>query len=184
MGSGFDRVLKFFQLISYIVAPIGICVGLYQLNNHINDVNEANRRIELETYQQAYHEVDAMYIAFLQLCIQYPKTDCYSVGATSNTAPPLSDEEKAQQRVLYTMLTDVFEVTYIQYRGNHFTFAPELKDIRENQWKGWEAYIRKFLDRPAYCAVYLEIRDEYDPRLTAFIDSLGKCRSHSAENSQ
>jgi len=100
--------------------------------------------------------------------------DCYSVPG-SGTNLPLSDDEKIQQKILYTMFTDLFEIAFIQYKASNFPFDEEVKKIRDEQWQGWEAYIEKFLGRPAFCATYTEIKDEYDHRLIRFIDAKKKC---------
>ncbi len=50
--------------------------------------------------------------------------------------------------------------------------AAEKIKLYKNQWEGWDAYIRKFLMRPAYRQTWWEIRDEYDKGLVAYMDSI------------
>jgi len=58
-------------------------------------------------------DLDARYFDFVQLCIDHPRLDCYSVGREPD--PPPTADEKLQQNILYSALTDLFEGAYVQY---------------------------------------------------------------------
>lgn len=80
---------------------------------------------------------------------------------------PLTEEEQTQQKMLFTALTDLFEVAYREYRlyDNREHKNPEVARMYSDEWAGWEMYIQKFMKRPAYAAVWREIKDEYDDGL-------------------
>ena len=153
-------------------------VGVFQWRLYVQNAQEAARKSRLEAAESAYREIDTKFVEFLKLCIQLPKLDCYSVAA-EDSLPPLTDTEKVQQKILYTILTDVFEVAFLQYNRTHADFDAEINLIRVSQWAGWVVYIKKFLQRRAYCLVYLDIRDEFDNRFVSFMnENAGPCTPH------
>jgi hypothetical protein len=164
-----DQVHRSVQIAAAVAAVIGMIIALVQLRDHINSVDENNRRVQIDAAEKAYREVDGLYIEFLKLCLQNPHLDCYSVAGSG---PLVSADDQMKQKILYTMLTDIFEVAFIEYKANRLDFVPEIQTIREQQWKGWETYIRKFMSRRGYLTVYDDIKDEYDPRLIAFMNTI------------
>ena len=104
---GFDQVHRGIQLVSFVAAIIGMIVALIQFDRYTKS--------EQRTSQKELTTGSTPYIEFLKLCFQNPRSDCYSI-ATSDIDPPLSKEEMLQQKILYTILTDLFEVAYIQYK--------------------------------------------------------------------
>jgi hypothetical protein len=87
-----------------------------------------------------YHDVDRVYIEFLKLCFENPRLDCYS-APTGDGDTPLTIEEQLKQKILYAMLTDIFEDVFIEYKANAFEFHGTATGVRDNQWKGWDIYI-------------------------------------------
>jgi hypothetical protein len=166
-----EQVHRSVQIAAAVSAVIGMIVALVQLRDHINSVDENNRRVQIDA---ADREVDGLYIEFLKLCLQNSHLDCYSVADSSHA---FDAEDQIKQKILYTMLTDVFEVAFIEYKASGLDFVPAIQTIREQQWKGWETYMRKFMSRRSYLTVYDDIKDEYDPRLISFMNTMAPKRS-------
>src|SRR5262249_14360895 len=116
------------------------------------------------------------YMEFLKIAIEHPTLDLYSVTnadwAALSQDERRKEEQKVQQKLAYTLLTDVFEVAYVQYKESR-GIPSELKQERFNaQWPGWDAYIRKFLARPRYRDVWFDIRNEYDTNFVNYMDKI------------
>lgn len=129
-----------------------------------------SRKERIEVAERAYREVDIRFVGYLEVAIQHPRLDGYSLPRRSPVDPSLSPEEHEQQRLLYTVLTNVFENAHRLYHAENA--PPELEGFRARQWPGWEEYIQRFLKRSAYAAVWEEIRKEYDQPFAAYMNGL------------
>jgi hypothetical protein len=159
------------EIVSFVAVIVGAFIARSEWHLHIKDEKEDAEKDRLQDAQRVYREVDQRFFEFLKLCIDRPRLDCYSLPISGGTCLPLTEEEKQQQKLLYTALTDLFEVAFTLYHGKRDD-NQELQDLYEKQWRGWEAYIRKFLSRPTYLETWNEIRDEYDEGLQIYLDKL------------
>jgi len=180
VGNLFEGCHKTFELISFLAIILGAIIGIMELHDHLREeraaITEKNYSERIDVARSTYNLVDERFFEFTKICIDHPRLDCYSIPL-GNVEPPLTQDEIAQQKMLYTVLSDVFEVAYVSYHQK--VRINEVKKIFDGQWTGWDAYIRKFLQRPAYRKVWLEIRDEYDPGLVSYMDSLMQPRKES-----
>jgi hypothetical protein len=160
--SAFEYCKRWAELLSYVAVVITAPLALWEYKaNNAKERNEVAHRV--------YREVDEKYVDFLKLCLERTRLDCSSVPL-GIPEPPLSPEEARQQKVLYEVLTDTFEVAYVEYHRKETPLDPELIKA---QWDGWDAYIKDFLRRPAYCHVYLDIRGGYDARFVEYMNKIG-----------
>jgi hypothetical protein len=166
----FEKIRKYSELLSFIALILGIPFGLLDFHYHAVENQENAKKERVEAAQKVYQTVDERYTEFVKLCIDHPRLDCYSVPQAREPKPPLSEAERVQQKMLFTHLTDVFEVAFVQYHQEESN--PEIQKIYESQWEGWDAYIRKFLKRSDYLATWYEIRDEYDEGLVKYMDAI------------
>jgi hypothetical protein len=165
--SGFDKCHRWAELASFIALILGVPFGLLDLHNHALEAEENAKKERVEAAERVYQMVDARFHEFVKICIDHPKLDCYS---TPRVNVKLSEDEKIQQKMLFTELTDVFEVAYVQYHKEESN--PEIRHIYDEQWAGWDAYIHKFFKRPAYVETWYEIRDEYDGLFVKYLNSM------------
>lgn len=86
-----------------------------------------------------YIEANNKYIEFLVLSLKHTRL---GVTEFSEESPDLTPEEVAQQRVLYDMLTSIFERTFFLYE------ADKKKDSAE--WRTWDLWMSKFIDKSSY----------------------------------
>jgi hypothetical protein len=164
-----ERFHKSCELLSFIALIIGAPVAVFDLHVHEAESAENSKKERVEAASKLYRDVDQRYVEFMKICLEHPRLDCYSVSL-SGLQPPLSETEKLQQKILYSALTDVFEVAYVEYNRREVT--DEVRKFYKAQWGGWDSYIKKFLRRPAYRKTWLEIRDEYDEGLVAYMDGI------------
>jgi hypothetical protein len=174
----FGKLNRIAEFISYLALILGVPFGLIDLHNHgieaqrnalVEQENEHKERIEAA--HNVYMTVDQRFADFVKLCMAYPRLDCYSVPRGRSLNPRLSADEKVQQKMLYTALTDVFEVAYTEYHPRAES-NDEIKRIALSEWDGWDIYIRKFLKRPSFLQTWNEIKDEYDDDFVKHVDSL------------
>ncbi len=165
----FDRINKLAEFLSFLALIVGVPLGVIDLHNRGKEEAESAQKERVDAAERVYQAVDARYTEFVKLCIDHPRLDCYSVPAPE-PKPALNFAEQVQQKMLFTELTDVFEVAYVQYKKKDSN--EEIQRLFDAQWAGWDTYIRKFLKRPSYLRAWYEIRDEYDEGLVKYMDSI------------
>jgi hypothetical protein len=166
----FAKIRRWAEFLSFIAVVLGVPFGLIDFHNRAVDARVNAEKERVEAAEKVYQTVDERYTDFVKLCIDHPRLDCYSIPQASPPKPPLNDTEKIQQKMLFTHLTDVFEVAFVQYHKAETN--PEILKIYNSQWAGWDTYIRKFLARPAYLQTWFEIRDEYDEGFVKYVDAI------------
>jgi hypothetical protein len=166
----FERIRNFAEFLSFVALIVGIPFGIIDLEFHAREAKENAQKERVEAAERVYQTVDERYADFVKLCIDHPRLDCYSIPQAGEPQPPLNSTEKLQQKMLFTELTDVFEVAYIQYHKEESN--QEIQKLYRSQWAGWDAYIRKFLKRPSYLNTWYDIRDEYDAGLVKYMDGI------------
>jgi len=166
----FERIHDWAELLSFVALIVGIPVGFIDLHTHAKEAEENAVKERVEAAERVYQAVDERYTDFVKLCIDHPRLDCYSIPQAGEPQPPLNSTEKLQQKMLFTELTDVFEVAYVQYHKEESN--KEIQKLYMAQWAGWDAYIRKFLKRPSYLNTWYDIRNEYDAGLVKYMDAI------------
>lgn len=164
----FNKVHKWAEFASFLALILGVPFGLVDLHNHAVEAEENAKKERVEAAEKVYQMVDQRFHEFVKLCVDHPRLDCYSIPRTGNIQ--LSEDEKIQQKLVYTELTDVFEVAYVQYHKTESN--PEIQRIYKEQWSGWDAYIRKFFNRPAYVETWYDVRDEYDGGFVQYLNAM------------
>ena len=128
-----------------------------------------------------YREVDHAYREFMKVCFDHPKLDCYAVPQRDPSSPPLTKDEELQQKVLYDMLTDVVESAFVHFvKFREHLESKEAKRLFRDQWESWDTYIVRFLSRPSYLAVWLDVQDGYDVEFRCHMKDLISKRMNAA----
>lgn len=166
----FERCHMYVEFASFLALIVTCPIALMELHNHANEMQKSVERERNELSENTYRYVDDRFMDFMKLCLDNPRLDCYSVARAEKLRPPLTEDEKWQQRILYSALTDVFEVAYVQYHKE--AVSQKIKKLFDDQWDGWDAYIRKFLARQSYKAVWFDIRGEYDKNYIQYVDGI------------
>lgn len=164
-----ERIHKSCEFLSFVAVVIGVPIALIELHAHAADAADAAKKQRIEAAEKIYRDVDQRYMDFMKLCIEHPRLDCYSLP--QGGSPPLSADELMQQKILYSTLSDVFEVAFVQYHKPNED-NPDVIKLYKDQWAGWDAYIRKFLGRRVYRQTWREIKDEYDKGFVAYMDTI------------
>jgi hypothetical protein len=129
-----------------------------------------------EHRESAHRFLQAEYKEFLTLALAHPKL---GVGWRYEPAEPprLTPQERHQRDILFDILTSTFETAFLVY-------ADALRADRKRQWKGWQDYIDRYLQRDDYAdwwrravtgeeaARPSEAGDsQYDPRFESYVSA-------------
>ena len=124
----FQRVVEICQVFYYIALGLTGPVALLGFLN-------AKKREQHQREEGTIQSLDEKYLNYLKLCLQYPHLDVFDYPQTSPR--PLTDLEKKQELILFTILVSLFEMAFLMYRGH-------AENVREKQWEGWVQYIEDF----------------------------------------
>lgn len=149
------RIKRATELLSLISIAISLPVGLYQLRSQY--VKETELLIE-----KTYDDLDQRYIDFQKLCLQYPDLDVYDKPLPNPKR--LTDQERIQQKLLYTIVLSMLERAYVSFHSHDMP-------TRRYQWKGWDEYADSFLSRPAFREVWAEVGSEFDTRFQEYMNT-------------
>lgn len=157
------------ETVNYLAVIFSLPLAVLTLYQQRRDAAENGKKERLEAAEKIYQVVDQRYMEFVKLSLEHPRLDCYSRPLETYPDPPLSKEEKYQQKMLFTALTNIFEVAFVHYHRDESN--PEIARMFQNQWKGWEVYMRKFFQRPAYRETWEEIKDEFDEKFVSYAEA-------------
>lgn len=145
------------QFITLAFGVLGGGFGLFQYY-------DTHRKERVTEIQELYDRVDEKYSEFIAVCMEYPHLDCYSTPALQPVAP----QDQLQQKLLYTQLINVFEVTFLRYTNISYSAVLD----RSAQWEGWIIYMDRFAVRPSFRTVWHEVKDEFDPSFAACLSEV------------
>jgi hypothetical protein len=180
MSKFLERLHVVAELTSFLVIIASGPIAVYELHLHTVELRETAAKARLDLATQVYRDVDERFAEFVRLCVDHPRLDCYG-GRLELVEPPLTAEEKTQQRILFSDLIDVFEVAYVDFHRKDV--SEKAKELFDAQWAGWNSYIRKFMSRSSFRDTWLEIRDEHDAGLAEYMDRIAKQESSSTAGS-
>jgi hypothetical protein len=161
------------EIASCIAVIVAARIASVELKSHFKEASEAETQRRLDVARAVYREVDGKYNSFLTLSLEHPRLDCFSTAKDCLQGVPLTETEKQQQRLLYTLLVDVCEVAHVEYHRHLESKGDDrVAKFFRSQWPGWESYIRKFMTRQAFRDVWKELKDEYDESFSRFMTSV------------
>jgi hypothetical protein len=150
-----------FEIAFGVIALVtGVLAWIEYRSSHARELREDATR--------AYDRADSNYNEFLKLCLDHPELDCYSKESPTKT--PLDAKESIQQRVLFTMLVDVFEVAYVNYNNEHYVDV--AKEAYCTQWPAWIEAMKKYARKSAFQATWHDVGDEFDTQFQRCIEAL------------
>jgi hypothetical protein len=141
-----------------------------------------NQRKEMQRNRnQKYEALIGRWREFLDYCISHPELSLESGRPVPFSA--LGPVDLARRDLMFDKLTSIFEEAYLIYHLN------PSHSHRDDQWDGWERYIRRYFDREDYLEWWLRIVlegdrrnqevaniTEYDSRFEGFMKNLAKPR--------
>jgi hypothetical protein len=165
----FADIKSISELVSSVMVIVGIPLSVFK---YWQSKNREKRESEYSTYDI----VDDKYVAFQNLCFQFPKLD---IGPTANATPiTLNAEEKKQEMIAFTILLSLFERTYLMY-------ASQSTRLKKNQWPGWEGYLKNYCCRENFQDAWKLYGYSYDATFQLYMgDLMKKCVLSAAQSGQ
>jgi hypothetical protein len=117
----------------------------------------------------AYDSLDKEYKDWQKLCmdnVDLPVSDL-DTATTVDDYNKLTADNKKKVKLAYTILASLFERAYILYNTKHNAIEVS-KGFRDNQWEGWEKYIRLYSTAPVFSHIWKEIKQGYDEKFVAW----------------
>ena len=143
-----DVVLKVIQLIG-----IPVAIVIYLLDK---------RRERQDREYGTYNALDDKYIDYVSLCLQHPDLDVGDVPFHRST--PLTPAEQHRETHILLILVSLMERSFLMYRD-------KSERVRDEQWTGWESYIRDWCQRPNFVQVYKYAREDFDDGFVRYMDA-------------
>lgn len=164
METSLHELQSIAEIISSIMIIVGVPLSVFKYW-------QAKNRERNESEYKTYDVVDEKYIQFQQLCFQHPRLD---IGPTPNvTTHELTEAEKKQEMLAFTILLSLFERTFIMY-------SPQSTEMKESQWKGWEQYLGEYCRRENFRRAWKLYGYSYDVEFQKRVDRLIKEHSVKA----
>src|SRR5262249_13959396 len=117
--------------------------------------------------RQTYIDLNDKYLQFLALAVRYPRLDVAEQDL-GGFVGPLTDEEKLQQWVLFSMLTSMIERAFLLGRSRLGRDAKE--------WLEWDQSVDKYAAKPNYRDFWRDAAQpgrwrthDFDPDFEAFM---------------
>lgn len=145
-----------FELLSYVVVVLGVPTGLFQYVR-------ATRQEAHEREHRIYDAINADYLEFLKLCLQYPRFDVFD--APDAVPTELSPQEQKEELILLSILFTIFERAYVLYRDRP-------TEVTRGQWHGWDGHIRAYFRRENVRRAWRIGENTYDPRFAAYMATI------------
>ena len=147
--------LETWELMSYVVTVIGLplAIAVFLFEQWKERENE-----EEEVYQQ----LSDSYQDFLKVALENADLRLLS----GDTAPPLSDEQKERQLIMYIMLVALFERAYL------LLFEDSMSPKQARRWNSWEDFILEWCRKPHFRSRLPQLLHGEDPGFVRYLEQL------------
>lgn len=121
---------EMWELWSYIVTVIGLplAIGVFLYEQWKERDNEES---------EVYLSLSDNYQDFLKVALDNPDLKLFS----TNQTPDLTDEQKEQMLILFSMLVSLFERAFL------LLYEPRMTPAQSRRWRSWEDYMREWCRR-------------------------------------
>jgi hypothetical protein len=153
--------MDWLELINKIIVIIGLPLGLYR---YIITKQKEKRDREYGTYDA----LDDKFIEFQKLCLDHPELNTFDVP--DKTPKQLTEKEKKEELILFTILFSIFERAYILYN----LYNKTDQKIKNDQWKGWNDYIQSYSQRNNFVQAWKESGTTFDANFENFMGEILK----------
>lgn len=145
----------YLEALSYLTVLLGLPLALHQFW-------KTARREQLDREYGTYNALDEKYIDFQNLCFQNPRLNIFDLQ--DQQPAELSEEEKKQQLIAFTILFSIFERAYLMY-------SDQDSDIKARQWTGWRDYIQSYCQRDNFKHAWALSGNTFDTNYQEFMEA-------------
>ena len=155
-----ETIRLVFEILANIATLLGVPIAIWLFANE-------KRRERLDREYGTYDALDAKYIDYLKLCLEYPDLDVYDY-AKSEIDQFLSKKKQSigkRELILFTILISIFERAFLMYRD-------QSTDLKKEQWVGWDEYIRDYTTRNNFRLAWKILGTQFDAQFLQYMDQV------------
>lgn len=123
----------------------------------------AKRREKRDREYGTYNALDEKYLEFQRLCLERPYLNIFDIP--DDNPKPLTDVEKKEELILYTMLFSIFERAFLLY-------SDQKSYIKKKQWVGWDSYIKSYCKRAEFISAWKISGNTFDSDFEEFMENI------------
>ena len=139
------------NVVTVIGLPLAIAVFLFE-----------QRKERENEEEEVYQQLSDSYQDFLKVALENADLRLLS----GDTAPPLSDEQKERQLIMYIMLVALFERAYL------LLFEDSMSPKQARRWNSWEDFILEWCDKPHFRSRLPQLLHGEDPGFVRYVEQL------------
>jgi len=143
------------ELLSYIVTVIGLPLAIFVF------LYEQRKERENED-EEVYQLVSDNYQDFLKIALEHPDLHLFSPEPAGN----LTDEQKEQQFIMFTMLMSLFERAYL------LMYDENMSTKQARRWHSWEDFIIEWCNKPHFRAMLPQLLHGEDPSFGHYMERI------------
>lgn len=154
-----------FELLSNATVVLGIPAAIYQYRR-------GKLREQADREYGTYNALDEKYLDFQNMCFEHPQLDIFDIPDAN--PQPLTEEQRKQELIAFTMLISVFERAYLMYHD-------QSNRVKAAQWTGWDEYIRCYCERDNFRNAWEISGETFDRNFEHYVEGIIKrCRANAA----
>jgi hypothetical protein len=139
------------NVVTVIGLPLAIAVFLFE-----------QRKERENEEEEVYQQLSDSYQDFLKVALENADLRLLS----GDTAPPLSDEQKERQLIMYIMLVALFERAYL------LLFEDSMSPKQARRWNSWEDFILEWCRKPHFRSRLPQLLHGEDPGFVRYLEQL------------
>ena len=139
------------NVVTVIGLPLAIAVFLFE-----------QRKERENEEEEVYQQLSNSYQDFLKVALENADLRLLS----GDTSPPLSDEQKERQLIMYIMLVALFERSYL------LLFEDSMSPKQARRWNSWEDFILEWCHKPDFRSRLPQLLHGEDPGFVRYLEQL------------
>ena len=162
LGIDPTRYKLLLETIYYLIYVLGVPIAI------LSALRKQRQMFNLEK-SKIYTELNDRYIEFLATSLQYPKLSVTD-HMLEEHSPNLTPEERAQQAILYDMLTSILERSHLLYLRSDGKSSTE--------WRTWDLWVDRYIQKKSYRQYLREysLNGCFDLEFESYLHKLDKQR--------
>jgi hypothetical protein len=151
-----DVLLKYLEAGQYATTFAGILTAIWLYYRE-------QRRARARSEDEAFDQLDAAYVQFMQLCMANPDLDIHE--SPRNDAVDTSASMELAEQAAFAILISLFERVFLAFAHQHAEF-------RQRQWGGWVMFMKSYVYRDNFKKNWIRIGRQFDVKFQRFIGEL------------
>jgi hypothetical protein len=143
------------NVVTVIGLPLAIAVFFFEQRKERENEEEEVYQLLSDSYQD-----------FLKVALANPDLRLF----TDESTPPLNDEQKEKQLIIYIMLVALFERAYL------LLYEDSMTPKQARRWNSWEDYILEWCRKPHFRSCLPQLLQGEDPSFTHYVEGLAELR--------